>query len=167
MKRTMTLVIVIAMAVSARAGDAERRALAEELLNAMDMQANIERSFAMVKDMIPQQMASLGGATDLNTADVQGQTETILNVVMEAMNWDALKEDYIAIYAETFTEVELQGVVDFYTSAAGRRFLEKQPELMRRSMEISQRQMLALIPKIQAMTLGDGKSPPMAPPLAP
>ncbi|MCH7927981.1 MAG: DUF2059 domain-containing protein [Candidatus Dadabacteria bacterium] len=59
---------------------------------------------------------------------------------------------YISIYAETFTEEELKGAIKFYKSPIGKKFIEKQPELMRKSMQISQKQMTTLMPKIQKLT---------------
>ena len=53
-----------------------------------------------------------------------------------------------------FTEEELQGLIDFYKSPVGNKFLEKQPELMAATMNRMQTEMAKIMPKIQeaAMT---------------
>jgi hypothetical protein len=76
----------------------------------------------------------------------------MMEVIMKEMSWDKLKDDYISIYADTFTEKELLGIITFYESPIGRKFIEKQPELMKKSMQISQKQMVGLMPKIQKLT---------------
>ena len=63
---------------------------------------------------------------------------------------EKMRADYVAIYAETFTEEELRGMVEFYQSPVGRKLIEKTPELMRRSMMITQKQMADMMPKVEA-----------------
>lgn len=55
------------------------------------------------------------------------------------MNWDNVKQDYISVYVDTFTEQELKGIIGFYKSPAGKAFVKKSPEMMKRSMDISQK----------------------------
>ena len=57
------------------------------------------------------------------------------------------------LYASTFTEEELQGVIDFYKSPAGKSFVAKQPELMKKSMELNQAKMSAIMPQIQQLIM--------------
>jgi uncharacterized protein len=143
------------------AQDAARRALAEELLNEMNMKETMEQSFAMMKKMMPAQIeqmektrpASEQAKTSSSTAK---QNTKMMGKMMDAMaqemSWDKIKEDYITVYAETFTEEELRGLVAFYKSPAGKALVKKQPEIMRRSMELSRKMMAKVMPQIQAMT---------------
>jgi formylglycine-generating enzyme required for sulfatase activity len=149
-----------------KAQDASRRALAEELLNEMDMKGNLEKSFAMVKRVIPSQMARMKQAMEKAKNRAAGTPETaaamqdkmtkattrMMDGLARDMSWAKVKDDYIALYAETFTEEELRGLVAFYKSPAGRAFAKKQPELVRRSMELTQKRMLQWMPRFQAMT---------------
>lgn len=138
----------------ANAQETQRRAMAEELLNIMNMQDNIEKSFAMVKQMIPGQMAKMNearGSTNM-PANVVGHTEKMMDMIAAELSWDKMKEDYITLYADTFTEQEMKDTIAFYKSPTGQAFIRKQPELMQRSMEITQKIMMQIMPKIQAMT---------------
>lgn len=145
--------LVFAFAPLAHAQDAERQKLAEQLLTSMDMQATVEKSFEMVKQMIPAQlkkMEATRGVTQKNQAE--DALKKTMDLVLQEMSWDKLKGDYISIYAETFTADELKGLVSFYESPIGKKLIEKQPALMQRSMQVSQKQMMTLMPKIQALT---------------
>lgn len=138
----------------ANAQETQRRAMAEELLNIMNMQDNIEKSFAMVKQMIPGQMAKMNevrGSTNM-PANVVGHAEKMMDMIAAELSWDKMKEDYITLYADTFTEQEMKDTIAFYKSPTGQAFIRKQPELMQRSMEITQKIMMQIMPKIQAMT---------------
>ena len=151
-KVTATVACLLALATIVQAEDSKRDALAEQLLGAMQMQKTIEKSFEMVKQMIPAQMKQMGVSDEASSDKAQEAMRKTMDLVMKEMSWDKLKGDYISIYAETFTEEELQGAIEFYKSPIGIKFTEKQPELMRKSMQISQKQMATLMPKIQQLT---------------
>ncbi len=62
-----------------------------------------------------------------------------------------MKEEYITLYSETYTEPELKDMIAFYKTPSGQAFIKKQPEVLKRSFELSQKVMSGLMPKIQAM----------------
>ena len=130
-----------------------RRAMAEELLITMDMPASIEKSFAMMKQMLPAQMEKMHQATGQTneSADMAGHVDKMMDLMADALSWDKIKDDYIALYAETFTVEELKDLIAFYKSPAGQAYTRKQPEWTRRSVEMSQKLMMQIMPKIQAM----------------
>jgi hypothetical protein len=64
------------------------------------------------------------------------------------MDCDSMKKETAAIYAELFSEDELKGLIEFYNSDLGKKFSEKQPDLMRRSMELSMGRMQNAMPQI-------------------
>lgn len=143
-----------------------KRALAEELLTLMNTQENIEKTFAMVKQMMPAQMEKMQqatGQTNMPTnisAQASAQTEKVMETMLQELSWDKMKEDYITLYADTFTEEELKGIIAFYKSPAGQAFIQKQPELMKRSMELSQKLMLKLMPAIQGAAMKPNETAP-------
>ena len=152
MKRTLVIAAcILAIAAVSRSEESKRRALAEELMVMMDMKENIEKAFDMVKEMIPDQVRQYGDAGAEAATAAEKQAQDMMDFIQKEMSWDKIKEDYINVYSETFTEEELAGIVEFYKSPAGQSFIKKQPELMRRSMEISQKQMMELMPKIQEL----------------
>lgn len=147
-------ILMVSGVISVTAQESQRRALAEELLTVMKMQDAIEKSFEMAKQMIPAQMEKMAQeAGDTNApADLQALTGKMMDMIAEEFSWNKLKADYIALYAETFTEQELKDMVAFYKSPAGQAYINKQPELMKRSVELTQKLMMKVMPKIRAMT---------------
>jgi len=160
MKRMFVLFLMCSMlsvwsvAASEKQGPT-RRALAEELLNLMNVKENAEQSFVMVKQMMSSQIEKLKQQENVSVK-VSSATEKTMDMTMDIMakelSWDKMKDEYINLYAETFTEEELKGIIDFYKSPAGQAFSKKQPELMRRTMEMSQEKMAQIMPKIREMT---------------
>jgi hypothetical protein len=169
--------------------DATRRALAEELLNEMHMKETLEKSFAMMKKMMPQMMKSQMASLESNTPPGENKpdvkeikekanqfAEKMFDQMAQEMTWDNMKDDYITLYAETFTEEELRGLVAFYKTPVGQAFVKKQPEVITRSMALGQKQMLKWMPKMQELmkgAMGPEKpsmkkaAPPIATPPAP
>lgn len=168
MKKILAITIVLTFALlgPVRADQAQQRALAEQLLDAMQMQKTIEKSYEMIKKMIPAQMEQTktyldqtldqGEDSKIDTQIIvdgaTSQTIEIMEIIMEDLSWDKLKDDYITIYAEVFTAEELSELVTFYNSPIGRKYTEKQPEIMQRTMEISQKKMMDIMPKIMKLS---------------
>ena len=155
------LAAVVAMTAWAAFGqDATRRALAEELLNRANVKESLEKTFAMVRKGIPaqlEQMKQATGQTSLST-NVASETEQLMDLLTKELSWDKMKEAYITLYAETFTQEELEGIIAFYKSPAGEAYVRKQPQLMQRSMELSQKLLQQVMPRIQALS-NDLRSP--------
>ncbi len=152
-------------AAAARGGDQVRQKLAEEVLGLMDVQKSIESSLEFVKQMQTAQLAK-AGLGGLSPAQKAAQAK-VMDVLAQEMSWDKVKDDYIRMYANAFTEEELKGLVEFYKSPAGRALVEKTPELTKQSMEMSQQRMMQVLPKLQAL-MGqiepEGRDFPIYPP---
>ena len=121
-----------------RAEENVNRKLAEELLTLTNTKGNIERMVESMKQMQISQIKKLALSTG-NADKAQALTERIMDVVTKEMSWDNLKDDYIAIYADTFTEDELKGLIAFYEGPLGQKLISKTPDLMKRSIEVSQK----------------------------
>jgi len=168
MRRAIGLLAIVAVlaAVTAHAQEDPRRAKAEELLTVMKVAESVEKTFAMMKEMLlpaqMERMKEVTGEEDMDP-DAVRRTNEVLDMIAEELSWDKMKEDYITLYAETFTEEEMDGIIAFYKSPAGQTFLAKQPELMKRSMEMTQGLMVRIMPKIKAMATGAEEPTPAEP----
>lgn len=119
--------------------------LASQLLDAMDFCVMMDRGLEDMKNNQIKQIKTLGDRGGVaNNHDV----ERTFELIREAMDCDTLKADTADIYADLFTENELRGLVDFYQSEVGKSFSLKQPEMMKRSMEVSMKRMQKIMPQI-------------------
>lgn len=80
--------------------------------------------------------------------DMRSRTVT---AIKEQLNWDTLEPQVISMYEQTFTEQEMQGMLAFYRTDAGKAVIAKMPLVMQKAMQMVQQQMLALMPKLQAI----------------
>lgn len=153
MKKMLWMAVALAAAgLVARAEESSHWKRAEQLLSMMDVQKNIEQSFDMVKKMQVEQLAKLPSASPEEAAKAQAFFNQLMEMISQEMTWEKVKDDYIRIYAETFTEEELDEIIKFYQTPVGQKLIAKMPELSRRSIEVGQKQMTTLLPKIQALS---------------
>ncbi len=154
MKKMLVVMSVVLMSCAAVfAQDPARQALAEELMKAMDVEGQMQKSLDMMKKMMPAQMEQTRKAMGVTNAPPQAADlfEKTMDAIFSGPEWKNLQQEMARIYAEVFTADELTGIADFYRSSAGRAFLEKQPEIMQRSMEINQKMMMSIMPRIMEL----------------
>lgn len=151
MKKFIPILLAVTMTAFCVRAEDNSRELAQELLEMMDIQTNIEKSFDMIRKM---QLAQLqqAGIEESMLGIQQEFMDKMMDLLADELSWDNLKDDYITIYTDFFTPDDMRGIIRFYNSPVGKKFLEKQPELMQRSMQISQKQMMEIMPKVRALT---------------
>ena len=139
----------------------DRARLAADLLDAMNMETPVSQSFEAAKAAIPAQMKQMqsflparpnGEKRGLPAEQTEKMMDRMLGMFATEMSWEKVKADYVTLYADTFTAAELEELLAFYRSAAGKSFVAKQPLLTRKSVAMSQKAMLRLMPKIIAMS---------------
>ncbi|HQX07460.1 MAG TPA: DUF2059 domain-containing protein [Zoogloea sp.] len=82
-------------------------------------------------------------------------------IIRKEINWADLKGAYLKLYAETFTQEEVDGLLAFYRSPAGVALLEKMPQVTQKSAAITQQRIGPLVEKLKAsmaQTVQDAKA---------
>ena len=130
-----------------------KQAQVEELFQLMRM----EQTYAKMMDTVMKQTKSsvmqqvLGRQVPPGLeADIEQLQNEVGDILMRYMGWNALKSDYVRLYAEAFSEQELTAILAFYRTPAGQALIERQPLLMDRSSEVVQRKMVEAGPAVQA-----------------
>lgn len=72
-------------------------------------------------------------------------------LLREESNWATMQPDMVAIYRDSFSQDEIDAQVAFYRSPGGQAVIAKMPVVMQKSMEMSERQMQRLMPKMQTL----------------
>ena len=147
----VAVICIFGLASSLYAEETSKRAMAEELLNLMQVQKNLEKTYEMIKQMQIQQIKQLGMTKGDPTEKTEAMIQKVMDLMSQEMSWDKMKGDYITIYEETFTREELSGMIEFYKSPVGQKSIEKQPELMEKSMQVSKKKMGELMPRVESL----------------
>lgn len=134
---------------------AGKQAKAEELLQLthMDqlMSQMLDQMTARMKATSDQQAASLHMTPEQKTI-YQDYQQKLNQLLTSYLNWDKMKPVMVQVYAETYTDEELDGILTFYRSPAGQAMVAKSPQLMTKSMSVMMQQMGPLQTQVQELT---------------
>lgn len=157
------VVLIGALALPVQADTATAK-LAEELMTLMKVDDSMKQGMEMARAaMISQtrQMSAQMGQTNVaQVAEYQGR---VMDLIAAEMSWDKVKTQVVDLYATTFNESELKGLIEFYKSPVGQAFIRKQPELMQKSMQLNQHLMRDLQPKLMQLMKESMPKTPIAP----
>lgn len=131
---------------------AVRTKLASELLQTMQVDKALNQSFDAMREMQKQAVMKLAKSPESQALALETQ-DKMMDLMKQEMSWENLKPDFEKLYAETYSAEELDGLLKFYQSPLGKKFIEKQPEMQRKTMLMMQQLMMRIMPKIQALTL--------------
>ena len=155
MKRlAFLLVLFLCFPLSGRADDTTKRAKVEEMLNLLHIDRTMDQLMTMMQQ---EQSAAINaqltgrGASANQKARVDAFQKQLFTYIESEIGWKAMQTEYTDIYAQTFTEDEIDGMLAFYKSPAGIAMIAKTPELMTKSTTMVAKKMLTLKPEIQKM----------------
>ncbi len=136
----------------AHAGDAgASEASIRELLVLTDSESMIDNLWAQVEAMMESaSKQALAGrpVTEAQQVILDDMHMEMLALLREELSWPVYEPMMIDIFRSTFTEEELQGMLAFYRSPAGRAVTAKMPAVLQASMQFAQGRMSSLQPKL-------------------
>jgi hypothetical protein len=116
---------------------------AEKLLDTMLGQFDTVRKNAV-------QLALAGNSpSPEEQQSIDRMTRKTIGLLQAELTWEKLEPVYLRLYQDSFSEEEVQAMLDFYRSPAGQSVIGKMPVLMQRSMAEVQAMLAALTPKMQ------------------
>ena len=151
----LALFLFAPLAVHAQETAGSKQAKVEELLQLthMDrlMSQMLEQMTTRMKTSADQQAANLHFTPEQKT--IYDDYQQKLNQLLAGyMSWDKMKPVMVQVYAETYTDDELNGILNFYRSPAGQAMVAKSPQLMNKTMGAVMQQMGPLQTQMQQLT---------------
>jgi hypothetical protein len=73
----------------------------------------------------------------------------MMDNIKTELSWEKLKDLYVQVYAETFTQEEIDGLLAFYQSPAGKAFVSKMPLAMQKTMTLMQGRIQPMMQNLQ------------------
>lgn len=143
----LTVGLLCAAPLAVRADDASRRAKCAEMLKVTNSEQMMVQMVDSMQKMQTEQLAKIVLPPEARASAAEVQRQTVA-MVQRMLNWETLKPRFIELYAATYTEPELDGILAFYKSPAGRAMLDRMPQLMEGAMKISQDAVNALVPEM-------------------
>lgn len=133
-------------ASAARADEASKSAKAEELLQLTQSDQMMKSMEPMVKNMLAQMDPEMPAGQRDKAIAMQTKMMALIGDRMAKVRPALAK-----VYSDTYTEEELDGILGFYKSPAGKALLQKMPEVMQHLMPVMMKMMTDLQPELKAM----------------
>ena len=125
--------------------------LALELMDVTHMDAMMKNMQEQMRGMFQNQFAS-SASCEAAKPIVEEFSSKLSDKVFSSLGSDDFKVDVAAVYVDVFTAPELQEMIDFYHTPLGQKMLARMPELMQKSMLISQTRIKTLQPELEALS---------------
>jgi hypothetical protein len=146
-------------------------AATKQMMASMKIRDVMLASMRQAEQQMPAQMKASMAAMIANDANMNAQQKAeaqkkidevvpkmavkLQAVLSDPALIDEMLAEMVPLYAETYTLDEIRQLSAFYASPLGQKMLASMPQLMSRSMEISQRIMMPRIQKLMASSAQD------------
>lgn len=144
--------LTVVVAVPAHGDEASKRAKLHELFLAMHMDKTIDIVTEQAADQGVKGAMSMFPQTNL-TAEQQkvldGGIAQIRMITHDGLSWAKLEPGITDVYAESYSEPTIDGLLAFYKSPAGQEMVAKQGEVMTRASVAVQKAAVDMRPKME------------------
>lgn len=123
-----------------------------ELMAITDMPQMLESSMAQVDAIMQSTMQQALAGHEVSQADqkvLQEMQDEMVALLKQEMSWLQLEPVFMQIYRESLSQAEVDGMLEFYKSDAGKAVIAKMPVIMQSSMQLMQQKMGHMMPRIQ------------------
>lgn len=159
------LALLLCLPLAARADEASHKAKAEELITLLHM----ERTATVITDNAMRQTETItaqhyGGnipaAASASLTDFKKKLQALLD---PELGWNAVKPQYVKFVEDSFPEDQLDSILAFYKSPAGKALQEKIPTIQQEISQLLQAKVQKLQPQVRDLFEQFQKSLPPAP----
>lgn len=143
MKRLPALLVLGVLALVSAASRPDRdshRMAVEELFEVLDMERAHNAGMEQMLAIQVQQNPQIGFFRDVNRRFFE-----------KHMSWESLKDEFISVFMEEFSEDEIRELTAFYKTPTGKKTVRKLPVLMARGSRLQARLMRENMPELERM----------------
>ena len=120
------------------ADEASKKTKIDEMLQLTHSDQMMKQSLEQVKSMQMEQMKKMDLPAEARAHSEEIQ-QKLMALLADRMSYEKMKPVFVQLYADVYSEDEIDGIVSFYKSPAGKAMLDKMPQLMQRMMLMIQK----------------------------
>jgi hypothetical protein len=149
------------LAVVAQA--AASSASVEKLLTVMKVEKQLD---LMYTQTLPTMQAGMRNALaqQLGNAEADKAAQTIAPkvnaVIRDELSWSKLKPEFVQVYAETFSQAEIDAMIQFYSTPTGAGLVDKMPQVAQRSALMMQKRMGPVMQRVMQVVKDEAAKQP-------
>ena len=151
---TLLVAVILTLSVSLQAAPPSDESI-NQLLELSKAGKLMDSVWGQMDGMMKASLQQVTKGKPLSTdeqAIMDRQQTKMMAIIKDDLSWDKMKEMFVQTYRETFSQEDIDGLIAFYKSPTGQAFVDKQPELMKRTMALMQQRMVPMMQEIQKMT---------------
>jgi hypothetical protein len=146
----LLLMLVLCLPLAARADQASRRAKAAQLVELLRTERMVQQNSATILKQVSDAAEKVAGpnSTPESKARLTSLEKNISQLIDAQLGWKVMQPGIIDLYANTFTEQELDVIVAFYKTPAGAALIDKIPQIDNQIQQLAQSRLNILQPQI-------------------
>lgn len=142
--------LTLSLPLAAHADDASLHTKAQEVVLLLHTDRMVNQVAETVRTQIADAAEKVVGDSPTpeakaKLADFEKKTSDMID---DQVGWKTMEAAFVDIYAKTFTEPELDGIIAFLKSPAGAAFLEKTPTVKTQATELAKTRLAAVQEKV-------------------
>ena len=170
-KFLLAILLMAALPAFAKTQPASEESI-RQLMTLTDSKSLLDNAYGQIDGLMQQAMTQAMGDKPVTPEQERLMAELrakLVELFRTEMGWEQLEPSYIKMYRETFSQDELNGMLKFYKSKAGKAVLAKLPQMTQSLMQIVMTQMQAILPKVRVIQeeytakLVEAGKPPVVP----
>lgn len=150
----LSVLLVVAAICCAKAAPPSDASI-EQMLKATHADQMVDQMITQMSNGMQQGMQqALQGRTPTpaQQAKIEEFRTKLTALLRDELSFAKMKDIYIQVYRDTFTQDEINSIVSFYSTPGGKALVEKMPVAMQKSGALAQARMGPLLQKIQALS---------------
>lgn len=155
MKQLMIFILATFVSCTAFAQTQPQPASVDSIEKLLELTETKQMYDAMIKEATKMVNQSTDRVMSRIPADRQTKFRQVMSqldvIIKEEMSWKKMKPMYVEIYADTFTQEEIDDLTAFYKTPSGQSFIKKQPLVLQRTSALSQEKMNAMMGRLSGM----------------
>lgn len=144
--------LTLASTLTIHADEASKREKIHEMFRLSHVDQTMTQAMAQQAEQVPRFLHSMFPEAKISPEqqkDVDAFQVRVMAMVRESASWQKLEPGFTDIYASTYSEQEIDGLIAFYKSPVGQDMVNKQPEILTKSQAVTQSMMTDLQPKLR------------------
>lgn len=142
------LIMFSTIVSAAPPSEASIRELLEISQSAKIVDASMAQADTMMSQMMQQALQGKEVKPEVQEVISRAQTRMV-GLLKEEMSWAKMEPMFINIYQKSFSQYEVDGMIEFYKSDVGQALITKMPVVMQHTMSAMQDVMMDMMPKMQ------------------
>ncbi|WP_250461199.1 DUF2059 domain-containing protein [Microbulbifer litoralis] len=123
-----------------------------ELMTVTETRELMDKTMAQMDNIIKASMQQALAGREISEEDQKVLDEMrgqMTSVMKEEFTWDKMAPMFTQIYKNSLTQSEVNGILDFYKTDAGKALVAKMPMIMQQTIQLMQQKTAAMAPKMQ------------------